>query len=83
MAKSKPDRFNESILDPSNQKVRVNIWLDGDVLQEIKKLAKKEDGPNAKYQTFLNRFLRRALVEKKEEKILTLLRQIKRKLDVG
>lgn len=43
------------------RKVRVTVWLDGDVIDELKRRAPAE--AEGKYQTLLNRELRRALVE--------------------
>ena len=45
-----------------NAKVRVNTWVDMDIVQELKRKAKLE---NTKYQTLLNSLLRESLFEKK------------------
>ena len=42
-------------LDPADAKVKVTMYLDGDVLLEVQNKAKKV---GKKYQTFLNEFLR-------------------------
>jgi hypothetical protein len=42
-------------LEISKSKVRVNTWIDGDIVLELKKRAEKE---HTKYQTLLNSLLR-------------------------
>jgi len=52
----------QSMLDhPNESKVRVTINLDGDVLEEVKKMAKNEGD---KYQPWLNKFLRSVLLSR-------------------
>ena len=47
--------------DPKNHKVRVTMWLDGDLLQELKKRAGEV---GAGYQTYTQKLLRDAVFEK-------------------
>lgn len=44
----------ESVLDPKNHKVRITLFLDGDVLMPFKDFAK---ATGAKYQTLINECL--------------------------
>lgn len=46
-----PDEFA-----PEHTKVRLSMWIDGDLLQAIKARARSQREP--KYQTWLNKFLR-------------------------
>lgn len=47
--------------DPKNHKVRVTMWLDGDLLQELKKRASEV---GAGYQTYTQKVLRDSVFEK-------------------
>jgi len=47
--------ITEEDLDFSKAKIRVNTWIDGDIVQELRERAKRE---NTKYQTLLNGLLR-------------------------
>lgn len=53
--------ISEEDLKIENAKVRVNTWIDGDIVMELRKRAKKD---NTKYQTLLNSVLRSALFKK-------------------
>tara|TARA_Y100000590_G_scaffold465025_1_gene636059 strand:+ start:4230 stop:4490 length:261 start_codon:yes stop_codon:yes gene_type:complete len=53
--------ISEKDFDISKVKVRVNTWIDGDIVQELKKRAKLN---NTKYQTLLNSLLREVVFKK-------------------
>lgn len=46
--------------DPANAKVKITIWLDGDVLEAVKKRSKTSHA--GKYQTLINDLLRQAVL---------------------
>jgi uncharacterized protein (DUF4415 family) len=71
--------ITEAELDLSNAKVRVNTWIDGDIVQELKKRSKKE---NTKYQTLLNSLLREVVFKKdiSMNEILERLNQLESKV---
>ncbi len=50
--------IQEGDLELSEAKVRVNVWIDGDVVQELRERAKRE---NINYQTLMNSLLRKVL----------------------
>jgi len=52
---------SEEDLKIENAKIRVNTWIDGDIVQELRKRAKLE---NTKYQTLLNNLLRASVFKK-------------------
>lgn len=53
--------IGEEGLKIENAKVRVNTWIDGDIVQELRRRAKLE---NTKYQTLLNNLLRASVFKK-------------------
>ena len=53
--------ISEEDLKIENAKIRVNTWIDGDIVQELRKRAKLE---NTKYQTLLNNLLRASVFKK-------------------
>ena len=55
------ETLTEEDLKLKNRKVKVSMWMDGDLLQAIK-IAAKDEGEN-KYTTFLNKYLRKLFVE--------------------
>ncbi len=62
--KKKTKKISAEDLDNKNMKVRVNCWVDGEVILELKKRAKKQ---KTKYQTLLNSALRQAVLGEQEE----------------
>lgn len=72
-----PDEF-----DPRFSKVRITTFVDLDILDEIRRLAKKK---GEKYQTLLNKLLRESVFPEKktfkdlEERILILERAVLKK----
>jgi predicted DNA binding CopG/RHH family protein len=75
--KSKVSYGNVSLPDdafnPKETKFRVSMYLDLDVLDEIRKLAKERNLP---YQTYLNQFLRDSILgSAMDEKIRTIVKQ--------
>lgn len=61
----------EGELDLKQAKVKVTIYLDGDVLENAREIAKKE---HVKYQALINSILRKALLheDQSEDRIKTL-----------
>jgi uncharacterized protein (DUF4415 family) len=55
----KPKDTDNKDQNLSKNKVRINTWIDADVINELKRMA--EDS-GEKYQTLLNRFLRIAVL---------------------
>ena len=53
--------ISEEDLKIENAKVRVNTWIDGDIVQELRRRAESE---NTKYQTLLNNLLRASVFKK-------------------
>jgi len=53
----------EGELDLKQAKVKVTIYLDGDLLDNARKIAKKE---HVKYQTLINSILRRSLLNENQ-----------------
>jgi uncharacterized protein (DUF4415 family) len=53
---SKIPKLDESYLDTKNHKVRITMWLDGDILEVFRDMAKKS---GIGYQTLINNQLRR------------------------
>ena len=53
--------ISEEDLRIENAKVRVNTWIDGDIVQELRRRAKSE---NTKHQTLLNNLLRASVFKK-------------------
>ena len=51
--------------DEKNQKLRITMWIDGDIYDELNKRAKSGEG-KGRYQTLMNEILRQVLFEKKE-----------------
>ncbi len=49
----------EGSLDIKNAKVKITLYVDGDVLEKVRSLAKKEQ---TKYQTLINRILRKTVL---------------------
>lgn len=85
MKKSKKDivkgkvNLTESDLDIKKAKVRVNTWIDGDIVLKLKKEAKKM---GKGYQTLLNETLREALLKEKSpmKEILNRLDRLEQKV---
>lgn len=71
--------ISEEDLKIENAKIRVNTWIDGDIVQELKKRAKLE---NTKYQTLLNNLLRASVFKKNAslEDILERLGKLEKKV---
>lgn len=68
---SKKDTLDSDEFDTKYSKERISIWIDEDVLDEFRKIAKDN---NKKYQTLINEILRNyafAPKNKNIEKILT------------
>ena len=59
LRKRKTESITADDLDNKNMKIRVNCWIDGDVVLELRKKAKQQ---KAKYQTLLNIALRQAVL---------------------
>ncbi len=57
-----PVDIPKEILIRRNQKLRITMWLDGDLYDELKRRARKGQG-NGQYQTLMNEVLRIALLE--------------------
>lgn len=57
--------LDESYTETKNQKLRITTWLDGDIYDELRRLAKDGHG-DGKYQTLMNDILRKALFTKDE-----------------
>jgi len=66
----------EGFDDPKNHKVRVTMWMDGDLLQELKKRAGEV---GAGYQTFAHKILRDSVFEHEsfEERIKRIEKALK------
>ncbi|MDZ4676379.1 MAG: hypothetical protein SGI74_02625 [Oligoflexia bacterium] len=62
--KKKKTEITAEDLDNKNMKIRVNCWIDGEVILELRKKAKQQ---RTKYQTLLNEFLRQAVLGEKPE----------------
>ena len=62
--KKKRTEVTAEDLDNKNMKIRVNCWIDGEVILELRKKAKQQ---RTKYQTLLNEFLRQAVLGEKPE----------------
>lgn len=60
MRKLKSKQITANDLDNKNMKVRVNCWIDGEVILELRKKAKQQ---KTKYQTPLNTILRKAVLD--------------------
>ena len=58
------DKYIEGSLLPEKTKVRVNMFIDGDTLMEVRAMAKKS---GSKYQTLLNKLLRDAVFNQKTQ----------------
>ncbi|MBX2989084.1 MAG: BrnA antitoxin family protein [Bdellovibrionaceae bacterium] len=75
-AKAKNKKLlDESYLEPQNHKVRITTFLDGDILEELKKRAGKQ---GTKYQTLLNRLLRESLWPSEKEELTHRLEKLER-----
>jgi uncharacterized protein (DUF4415 family) len=59
LRKKKTETITAEDLENKNMKVRVNCWIDGEVILELRKKAKQQ---KAKYQTLLNAALRQAVL---------------------
>ena len=62
------ETITEEDLKLKNRKVKISMWMDGDLLQAIK-IAAKDEGEN-KYTTFLNKYLRKLFVEEEMPEFL-------------
>ena len=60
-----PVDIPKEILIRRNQKLRITMWLDGDLYDELKRRAKKGEG-NGQYQTLMNEVLRQTLLESEQ-----------------
>ena len=71
--------LTESDLDIKKAKVRVNTWIDGDIVLKLKKEAKKM---GKGYQTLLNETLRETLFKEKSpmKEILQRLDRLEKKV---
>jgi uncharacterized protein (DUF4415 family) len=58
--KKKKTEITAEDLDDKNMKIRVNCWIDGEVIFELRRKAKQQ---RTKYQTLLNEFLRQAVLK--------------------
>ncbi len=58
--KKKTIVIDEKQLTHSNVKARVTAWIDGDILLELRRRAKKR---GIGYQTFMNTVLRQTLID--------------------
>jgi len=63
--------------DPKNHKVRVTMWLDGDLLAELRKRAREV---GAGYQTYTQKLLRDAVFE--SESITKRLEKVEKALKI-
>ena len=69
----------EGNLDLKQAKVKVTIYLDGDVLENARKIAKKE---HVKYQALINSILRKSLlIESQAEERIRILEERVMKLE--
>lgn len=68
MAKSKKE-LPEGAFLPENVKVRISIFLDGEVLMKAKERAANE---GMRYQTYINQLLRQVLLDDKPDESLML-----------
>lgn len=69
---SKNDRLNESFLDPKNQRHKITMWIDGDLLEELKKRA---EDVGAGYQTFIHKILKESTQKENLEQRISKLEQ--------
>lgn len=53
--------LNSDYENPSEQKLRITTWIDGDIYDELQKRAKAGEG-KGRYQTLMNEVLREALL---------------------
>ncbi len=58
MSKRKEVDIIESELDFKKAKVKISMWIDGDLLEAIREETRKETGSSKGYQTFLHQKLR-------------------------
>ena len=58
--KVKKEVVTNDDIDPKNTKARVTAWIDGDILLELRRRAKKR---GIGYQTLMNTVLRQALID--------------------
>ncbi len=69
----KTDLLDDQAFDPRETKFRVSMFIDLDVLDEIRKRAKAKGLP---YQTYINQYLREAhLGSEEEERIRRIVRE--------
>lgn len=64
LRKKKTETITAKDLDNKHMKVRVNCWIDGEVILELRKKAKQQ---RTKYQTLLNAALRQSVLGEKPE----------------
>ena len=57
--RKKTEAITAEDLDNKNMKIRVNCWIDGEIILELRKKAKQQ---RTKYQTLLNSILREAVL---------------------
>lgn len=77
----KVDLLPENAFQPQETKFRVSMFIDLDVLQEIRKRAKEKGLP---YQTYINQFLRQShLGVSEDDKIRKIVREELASLKVG
>ncbi len=67
----------EDIMNPANAKVKITMWIDGDILFELRKRAEKSKG---KYQTLTNEILREYLFNEKSSNRLEIESIVEKKL---
>lgn len=69
--------LEEGFEDPKNHKLKITMWIDGDILLELKKRATKSKG---RYQTLMNEILREYLFNEKSSQRLEIESIVENKL---
>lgn len=70
---SKKNNISPDEFDPKNSKERISIWIDEDVLDEFKDLARKN---NSKYQSLINEVLRAYAFSSKNKNVDKIIAKI-------
>lgn len=70
---SKKNSISPDEFDPKNSKERISIWIDEDVLDEFKDLARKN---NSKYQSLINEVLRAYAFSSKNKNVDKIIAKI-------
>lgn len=65
--------IEDNELDLNRAKVRVNMWIDGDILEKVRKDAHEH---GLKYQTYINKLLRDAVLGNEVKERLEALEKI-------